>query len=83
MSAIGMSAPGETCPDVRAALDWAGEHLARAGVAEPRRDARLLLGEALGGGIGTVVGHRLPGARRASRCRAFWAGGSSGAWSSR
>ena len=67
-----MSAPGETCPDVRAALDWAGEHLARAGVAEPRRDARLLLGEVMGGGIGTVVGHpeRM---LDAAQWKGFWA----------
>ena len=54
-------------PTVRQAVDDTARRLAAAGIATARLDARLLVADALGGGVETIVGHperRLTAAER-------------------
>ncbi|MDH3593669.1 MAG: peptide chain release factor N(5)-glutamine methyltransferase [Rhodospirillales bacterium] len=53
-----MNAPIRGCQTtIGTALDRAAESLGAAGVEQPRRDARLLLAEALGGGAALITGY--------------------------
>lgn len=52
-----MSRPATLCRDAASALDWAVARLRSADVDAPRRDARILLAEVLGGDPALVTGY--------------------------